>query len=155
MYARRASCQRHSSRCLVAKLSRVSARRRRGSPGKYLLQSWATTRGKRLAPYWTFVDSGYLPTEVYKFCRSGTHRFPTKGIGTASMPWVEPTPEKRHGLLHIRTAAGKYLFYSRLAINERTADGYVHLPMSSTPPCKRVRWGFFFVCRQTIADPLI
>ncbi len=35
------------------------------------------------------------------------------------------------------------LFYSRLAINERTADGYVHLPMSSTPPCKRVRWGFF------------
>jgi 4-oxalocrotonate tautomerase len=23
----------------------------------------------RLAPYWTFVDSGYLPTEVYKFCR--------------------------------------------------------------------------------------
>jgi phage terminase large subunit GpA-like protein len=115
---------------LVAKLSRVSARQRRGSPGKYLLQSWATTRGKRLAPYWTFVDSGYLPTEVYKFCRSGTHRFPTKGIGTASMPWVEPTPEKRHGLLHIRTDAGKYLFYSRLAINERTADGYVHLPMS-------------------------
>jgi hypothetical protein len=59
------------------------------------------------------------------------------------MPWIEPTPEKRHGLLHIRTDAGKYLFYSRLAINERTADGYVHLPMSSTPPCKRVRWGFF------------
>jgi len=109
MYARRASCPRHSSRCLVAKLSRVSALQRRGSPGKYLLQNWATTRGKRLAPYWTFVNSGYLPTEVYKFCRSGTHRFPTKGIGTASMPWVEPTPEKRHGLLHIRTDAGKRL----------------------------------------------
>ena len=51
---------------------------------------------------------------------------------------------------------------ARFSLSEGLAlivDGYVHLPMSSTPPCKRVRWGFFLsagkrlLIRSSVTDP--
>jgi phage terminase large subunit GpA-like protein len=96
--------------------------------GEYLQQSWATkwADGKRLSPHMIFVDSGYLPTAVYAFCKGRHYYFPTKGISSSAMPWVEPA-DKRQSLYHVHVDSGKHLFYTRLAIPEKSADGYVHL----------------------------
>ena len=53
--------------------------------GEYLNQSWAAPgwaeKDKRLAPAFTFVDSGYISMVVYAFCNRRSRTFPSRGVG--------------------------------------------------------------------------
>jgi phage terminase large subunit GpA-like protein len=99
--------------------------------GEYLAQTWTTTwaNGKRLGPHITLVDSGYLAPMVQQFCAQGHYRFPTRGVGSAALPLIQPMADKRFKAQEIHTDVGKSLFYNRLAIQERDSDGYIHLHM--------------------------
>jgi phage terminase large subunit GpA-like protein len=95
--------------------------------GEYLSQSWQTTKGDRLPVAMSFCDSGFLPGMVHEFCRAGPHRWPTKGIASVALPWVERSGDKKKRMILIHTDAGKFLFYSRLAIDKPDQAGFIHL----------------------------
>jgi phage terminase large subunit GpA-like protein len=101
---------------------------------EYLLASWKapgwSEPDKRLAPAVSFIDSGYLSPLIHAFCNRRSNCYPTKGVGSAALPLVEPAPAKRgvsgRGKI-LRTDGLKQLVYQRLQIDSRGADGYVHL----------------------------
>ncbi len=81
------------------------------------------------------VDSGYLPDEVYKFCRKNGLLFaiPVKGSSVAGRPIANmprrPHLEHRVYLTEVGTDTAKETIYRRLMM-QAPGRGYVHFPDS-------------------------
>jgi phage terminase large subunit GpA-like protein len=78
------------------------------------------------------VDSGYLPDEVYKFCRGRRRTFPTKGNSTPGQPIIG-SMAKRPNQVGVRvvpvgTETAKTLLYQRLK-NQHPGPGFYHFPL--------------------------
>jgi phage terminase large subunit GpA-like protein len=102
--------------------------------GEYLSASWRApgwqAPDKRLAPSLVFVDSGFLSPIVYAFCARRMNCFASRGLGLSTLPLVEIAAGKRGvtgGLRLIHTDATKQLFYTRIRIDDREAEGFVHI----------------------------
>jgi phage terminase large subunit GpA-like protein len=95
--------------------------------GEYLSTSWQTVKGERIPVAMSFIDSGYLPEKAHEFCRAGPHRWPTHGIASVALPWVERSGNKKKKLILVHTDAGKFQFYSRLAISDPAQAGFIHI----------------------------
>jgi phage terminase large subunit GpA-like protein len=103
-----------------------------------LMHSYIHESGLKFRISATFVDSGYLPDEVYKFCkeiiRRGLRVYPVKGKGDQGRPIISrPSVVKNHNvkLFIIGTNAAKERVFSRINI-EQPGPGYLHYPYNDT-----------------------
>ena len=103
---------------------------------RFLRTEFATEDGRRLTARCGIVDSGYLPDEVYQFCRrAGLRAIPGKGSSVRNHP-VATLPRRRHRehrvhICAIGTDAAKDILFNRLRL-ERDGPGRCHWP--DTPP---------------------
>lgn len=80
------------------------------------------------------VDSGYLASEIYKFCKIREHRriFAIKGKGGYGIPFISrPTRNNRFkcALFTLGVDDGKSKLISRLKIDFEDQEGYCHFPI--------------------------
>jgi phage terminase large subunit GpA-like protein len=97
--------------------------------GAYLMKPWKLGSGHQILPALTFCDSGYLPQPVHEFCQKAPHRWPSKGIASVALPWVERSADKKRRIMLVHVDAGKFLFFSRLALTDPKEAGFIHLHM--------------------------
>jgi phage terminase large subunit GpA-like protein len=105
---------------------------------EFLQQTYERADGQMLPILGTAVDSGYVATEVYKFCRTRDARFiyAIKGKGGPGLPLVNKPrlagkPGANCWLFPVGSDAGKDLIFTRLQVEEE-GPGYTHFPSEPT-----------------------
>ncbi|MCP4545938.1 MAG: phage terminase large subunit family protein [bacterium] len=106
--------------------------------GMFLRQTWTHESGTELSIAASGIDSGYLPTMVYEFCRKNRGRrvWATKGdkavIGAPMfkvMPRGKGKNKRPVELMMIGTDTAKSTLFTLLEISEH-GPGYCHFPLS-------------------------
>lgn len=105
---------------------------------EFLQQRYERADGELLPILGTAVDSGYVATDVYKFCRTRGARFiyAIKGDGGPGKPIVNKPrlvgkPGANCYLFPVGSDAAKDLVFTRLAVDEE-GPGYTHFPSEPT-----------------------
>lgn len=100
----------------------------------YLMQRWQHESGESLGITRAFVDSGYLPVQVYKFCapRKGRGIYAIKGASTARAPEVQgPNWQKlgnvRCQAFNLGVNRLKSLLFGYFGI-QQPGPGFCHIP---------------------------
>ena len=98
---------------------------------KIILRPWSLHNGKEIPITASFIDSGYLTPQVYKFCKlMQPHRvFATKGIGGQGRPAVgRPSRSNSQKLpvIPIGVNGLKEVLFNRLKVTE-PGPAYIHI----------------------------
>jgi len=100
----------------------------------YLQRDWEHEAGVNIHVQGTCVDSGYLTTRVYDFCKARAHRnvWAIKGDKTDSKPVWPKKPsrnKKGKGNVHYMVCVNeaKWIVYRRLR-RQTPGPGYIHFP---------------------------
>ena len=98
---------------------------------KILQTPWTLPNGRDLPIAASFIDSGYLTPEVYKFCRrmQGFRIHATKGVGGIRPPVGRPSKSnsQRLQVFPIGVNGLKESLFTRLKVQEK-GPSYVHIP---------------------------
>lgn len=99
---------------------------------KLLSRTWTTADGRRMVLSCTCVDSGYLTSTVFAYCKAREARriFAIKGVGGPGKPLIgKPSRANRYraAVFPLGVDAGKELVYARLKLPE-PGPGYCHFP---------------------------
>ncbi len=100
----------------------------------FLLKEFKYSNDKGILIFCCCIDSGYLATEVYKFCKPREHRgiFAIKGKGGAGIPFTgKPTRNNKYraALFTLGVDDGKAKIITRLKIEFEEQDGYCNFPI--------------------------
>ncbi|MBV5305575.1 MAG: phage terminase large subunit family protein [Desulfobulbaceae bacterium] len=105
----------------------------------YLMQRWQHESGESLGITRAFVDSGYLPVQVYKFCspRKGRGIYAIKGASAVRAPEVQgPNWQKlgniRCQLFSLGTNRLKSMLFGYFGLSQ-PGPGYCHIPEEYPP----------------------
>ena len=98
---------------------------------KIIQRPWSLHNGKEIAITASFVDSGYLTPQVYKFCKQMQpfRVFATKGVGGPGRPAVgRPTKSNSQKLpvFPIGTNGLKEVLFNRLKVSD-PGPAYIHI----------------------------
>lgn len=100
----------------------------------YLMKEFHYADGKRIIISCCCVDSGYLASEVYKFCKPREYRriFAIKGKGGDGLPFigkVSRNNREKAALFPLGVDTGKGIIISRLKVQFPDKPGYCHFPI--------------------------
>lgn len=105
---------------------------------QYLLRTYEFTDGKKIPISCSCVDSGYLPDEVYKYCKPREHKkiFAIKGKGSYDTPYISNHSRNNRvgaALFTIGVDNGKEILLSNLNVKRDEEGmyppGYCHFPL--------------------------
>lgn len=100
----------------------------------YLLQTWEHATGEQLRLARVFIDSGYIPNQVAKFCAPRRARgvYAIKGASTEKAPEIQGPNRQRHGsvtceVYNLGVNRLKTQMFAYFGLNQ-PGPGYCHLP---------------------------
>lgn len=100
----------------------------------YLLQTWEHATGEPLRLALVFIDSGYIPNQVAKFCAPRRARgvYAIKGASTEKAPEIQGPNRQRHGsvtckVYNLGVNRLKTQMFAYFGLNQ-PGPGYCHLP---------------------------
>lgn len=122
---------------------------------RYLLQRWEHASGEHLAISRVFIDSGYIPHQVARFCAPRRARgiYAVKGASNERAPELGGPSRQRHGSVTVQvytlgTNRLKTQMFAYFALGS-PGPGYCHLPLSYPG-----QWYEMLTTERVVAKPL-